>query len=108
MGIEINYARLRGKHEERAATVHQVHEHPISSEVALEALEACKDSINKSLTLKIISYWVKKMENNKVNGRPWYYGLPYTWWHGKSESEFLKELPSHVVLRDEPLWKIEV
>jgi hypothetical protein len=33
-------------------------------------------------------------------GRPWYYGLPYTWWWGMN----FNEIESHVLRPEEPEW----
>ena len=52
------------------------------------------------LILKLAVYF--KVTQNLESLRPWYYGLPYTWWHGMSLVDFMEEVPERVV--DEPEW----
>ena len=47
-------------------------------------------------------HWFNKCLLNMERGRPWYYGLPYSWWHGASLIDLLFALPEHI--ENEPLW----
>ncbi|MEM4765482.1 MAG: FkbM family methyltransferase [Nitrososphaerota archaeon] len=47
-------------------------------------------------------HWINHVLENIDNGRPWYYGLPYTWWWGMSAIDFILEIRNHV--EDEPEW----
>ena len=65
--------------------------------------ESIIDKIPKEalrLILKLAVYF--KVTQNIENLRPWYYGLPYTWWYGMSLIDFMEEIPERVV--DEPEW----
>lgn len=46
-GVDIEYARLVGKWEERRTAVHQIHEHYISEETGKEAMEFVKELLEK-------------------------------------------------------------
>lgn len=52
----------------------------------------------------IVPIWRKRVHNNVANGSKWYYGLPYSWWWGKSVNGFLKALPKHLDYTTEPEW----
>uniref|UniRef100_A0A7C4RYN6 FkbM family methyltransferase n=2 Tax=cellular organisms TaxID=131567 RepID=A0A7C4RYN6_FERPE len=47
-------------------------------------------------------HWINYCLENISKGRPWYYGLPYTWWWGMSLIDFIFEIRNHV--EDEPEW----
>jgi len=64
---------------------------------------------HRSLDLSVISpliadHWVNHCIMNLEQGRPWYYGLPYTWWWGMNLIDFIYEVREHVLRPDEPLW----
>lgn len=52
----------------------------------------------------VAHHWVQHCIRNLEGGRPWYYGLPYTWWHGMNLVDFIYEIPEHVLRPDEPEW----
>jgi hypothetical protein len=58
-------------------------------------------NIIKSL---IADHWINYCILNLEQGRPWYYGLPYTWWWGMNLIDFIYEIREHVLRPDEPLW----
>lgn len=45
---------------------------------------------------RVYKFWKKVIAENKKRGFAWYHGLPYTWWWGMTEKEFLKRLPIHL------------
>lgn len=47
-------------------------------------------------------HWLWRMVFNIKDGKPWYYGLPYTWWYGMGILDVIENLPEHVV--EEPEW----
>lgn len=65
-----------------------------------------KDKINsirtEALKRLLTLCWSNKVIKNIEHDRPWYYGLPYTWWYGCSILDFIEQLPDHVL--DEPEW----
>jgi FkbM family methyltransferase len=52
----------------------------------------------------IATHWINHCVINLEQGRPWYYGLPYTWWWGMNLVDFIYEIENHVLRPDEPLW----
>jgi len=52
----------------------------------------------------IADHWINHCILNLEQGRPWYYGLPYTWWWGMNLIDFIYEIREHVLRSDEPLW----
>ena len=50
----------------------------------------------------LVNHWVNHCLRNVMEGRDWYYGLPYDWWWGMSLVDFIYELPEHV--EKEELW----
>ena len=52
----------------------------------------------------IADHWINYCIFNMEQGRPWYYGLPYTWWWGMNLIDFIYEIREHVLRDDEPLW----
>jgi FkbM family methyltransferase len=52
----------------------------------------------------IANHWIALCTINMEQRRPWYYGLPYTWWYGMNFVDFLQEIPEHIFLPDEPAW----
>jgi len=51
----------------------------------------------------LVSYhWFSRIMDNVRDGRPWYYGLPYTWWYGMGVLDVVENLPEHVP--DEREW----
>ena len=52
----------------------------------------------------IADHWVNHCIMNLEQGRPWYHGLPYTWWWGMNLIDFIYEIRDHVLRPDEPLW----
>ena len=52
-----------------------------------------------------VRVWKDRIAKNRSKkGKPWYYGLPYRWWYGMNEKQFLKALPSHLDIEREPKW----
>ena len=60
--------------------------------------ETPKPALRRLITLGVYHH----VMTNIIEGRSWYYGLPYTWWYGVSLLDFLEELPNHVL--EEPDW----
>ena len=52
----------------------------------------------------IADHWINHCILNMEQGRPWYYGLPYSWWWGMNLIDFIYEIREHVLRDDEPLW----
>ena len=52
----------------------------------------------------VADHWVNHCIINLEQGRPWYYGVPYTWWWGMSLVDFIHEIREHVLRPDEPEW----
>lgn len=52
----------------------------------------------------IAHHWIQHCIKNLEEGRPWYWGLPYTWWYGMNLVDFIYEIPEHVLRPDEPEW----
>ena len=48
--------------------------------------------------------WVAKIAENRINSKPWFYGLPYRWWWGRGADWFLDKLTSHLNPEEEPAW----
>ncbi|MEM2196421.1 MAG: FkbM family methyltransferase [Ignisphaera sp.] len=44
----------------------------------------------------IVDHWINYCIMNIKEGKPWYYGLPCTWWWGMNLVDFIHELPEHV------------
>lgn len=59
------------------------------------------------ISMLIIRHWFSKMLHNILDGRPWYYGLPYTWWHGMTILDVLENLPEHLTEEIEWFEKIK-
>jgi len=57
-------------------------------------LEKVKDAL--------VWHYISLIVRNLEEGRPWYYGLPYTWWYGAGVTDFLLALPDHIL--KEPRW----
>ena len=53
----------------------------------------------------IVWHWVNKAVKNIENGKPWYYGFPYTWWYGGGIIDFLLGGPKHILREKEWLEK---
>lgn len=49
----------------------------------------------------IVNHWFYKLIRNVEQGKPWYFGLPNTWWYGMSILDFYHELPNHVLKEKE-------
>jgi len=49
----------------------------------------------------VVHHWIAYCIYNLERGRPWYYGLPYTWWWGMNLMDFILELPEHVDKEEE-------
>ena len=58
-------------------------------------------SIIRSL---VADHWINYCVLNLMQGRPWYYGLPYNWWWGMNLIDFIYEIREHVLRLDESLW----
>jgi FkbM family methyltransferase len=52
----------------------------------------------------VAHHWIQHCIRNLEEGRPWYYGLPYTWWWGMNLIDFIHEIQDHVLRPDEPEW----
>jgi len=52
----------------------------------------------------IADHWISHCIMNLEAGKPWYHGLPYTWWWGMNLIDFIHEIRDHVLRKDEPLW----
>jgi FkbM family methyltransferase len=48
----------------------------------------------------LFHHWFTYCIKNIESGRPWYYGLPYTWWYGMNLIDFYYELPNHLDKED--------
>jgi len=57
---------------------------------------------NEGLYYVLWKHWFNMCCLNLKQGREWYYGLPKTWWWGYDFSEFIEELPIHILV--EPEW----
>ena len=55
----------------------------------------------ETLGLLVGYHWFWKMFYNVKEGRPWYYGLPHTWWYGMGILDVVENLIEHL---DEPEW----
>ena len=53
-------------------------------------------------SVPVACHWIYKCIENIKSGKPWYFGLPYEWWHGKSMMDFYETLK--LVAGKEPLW----
>lgn len=60
--------------------------------------------IDDSNRQSIITYWVKHVRLNNNRGIRWYQGIPYSWWHGMTDVQFIEALPDHVN-DEETQWK---
>ena len=47
----------------------------------------------------VYKFWERVVAENRKRGSAWYHGLPYMWWWGMNEKQFLKALPSHLERR---------
>jgi FkbM family methyltransferase len=56
----------------------------------------------EALGLLVGYHWFWKMLFNVKVGKPWYYGLPHTWWYGMGVLDVVENLPEHVL--EEPEW----
>jgi FkbM family methyltransferase len=75
-------------------------------------LDGCRfvhvhESRLKTLSREVLGFllgrhWLLKMVSNERAGRPWYYGLPHTWWYGMGILDVIENLPEHVL--EEPEW----
>ena len=61
-----------------------------------------KNASLRPLIPLITKCWFDYTIRNVQNGKPWYYGLPYTWWWGLSHYDFITELPNHIL--EEEMW----
>jgi len=59
------------------------------------------DELNRMYTAVWI-HWSYRTFKNLANGKPWYFGLPYTWWWGYNQLEFILALKAR--LRFETEW----
>jgi len=41
--------------------------------------------------------WIQRIINNITSGKPWYFGLPHTWWYGAGIPDFIEALPRHIL-----------
>jgi len=62
---------------------------------------------HRTKPMELIEYpiylaWVNHCLSNIKRGRPWYIGLPYTWWWGMDIVDFIQELRDHI--SKEPEW----
>ena len=62
---------------------------------------------HKTKPMELIEYpvylaWINHCITNLKNGKPWYIGVPYTWWWGMGFVDFVQELRDHVT--KEPEW----
>lgn len=57
-----------------------------------------REALRRLLTLRYTHMVIENVERN----RPWYTGLPCTWWYGISMMDFIEQLPMHVL--KEPEW----
>jgi len=48
----------------------------------------------------LFHHWFNLCIKNLEEGRPWYYGLPYTWWYGMNLIDFYYTLPEHLETED--------
>jgi len=53
----------------------------------------------------IYAFWCFHVLENIASNRPWYLGLPETWWWGMSPIEFMLKLPEHIAKEDS--WFVE-
>jgi len=64
-----------------------------------------RDKLNmineEALKTLIIYHWFSKLFENIQKGRPWYYGLPCTWWWGMSPPDFIENLHEHALKEEE-------
>lgn len=49
----------------------------------------------------VANHYLFKCIENIAEGKPWYFGLPHTWWYGMSLLDFYKTLPEHVLKEKE-------
>lgn len=54
----------------------------------------------------IVKCWFDWTVKNVLNGLPWYYGLPDTWWWGLPHYNFITELPKHILTAEEWIKRI--
>jgi FkbM family methyltransferase len=52
----------------------------------------------------VADHWINHCIRNLEEGRPWYFGIPYTWWWGMNLIDFIYEIREHVLRPDEPKW----
>jgi len=64
--------------------------------------EKLKQLNPEALKLLIVYQWFNKIVDNIANHRPWYYGLPSTWWYGMGILDFIEVLPEYAL--KEPEW----
>jgi len=50
----------------------------------------------------IAYHYLNKCLKNIEEGKPWYFGLPYTWWYGAGPVDFLLALQEHI--EEEDYW----
>lgn len=58
----------------------------------------------RNYPLAVTCHWVCKILYNIEEDKPWYYGLPYTWWYGMGVYEFIMFLPKHIKSLKEDAW----
>lgn len=54
----------------------------------------------------IVYHWVMKAIKNLEQGKPWYYGMPKTWWYGGHIIDFMLALPEHILKEKEWIEKL--
>ncbi len=55
----------------------------------------------------VYAHWFNFCLQNIKKKKPWYWGVPYTWWWGMSFFEFIHRLPQHLEKEDEWFEKIK-
>lgn len=53
---------------------------------------------------RVYDYWKNKIDSNLKDQQNWFYGFPYSWWHGNTIEQFLSNLYSHLESWKEPEW----
>ena len=51
-----------------------------------------------------VNQWLNLISRNEDSKKPWYRGLPHSWWREKSKAEFLDQLLEHMDPFTEPFW----
>ena len=60
--------------------------------------EVKEEALKRLISLAILNKIIKNLEEQ----RPWYYGMPYTWWYSMTLLDFYEELLERVL--NEPEW----